>query len=64
MKHLNALSHGNENFILDMPFTIKEINTALQKLKRGKSPGPQADNLVEKHLVEDGEAVAKWLMKI
>ena len=62
MEELNSLSHKNEDFILDEPFTIEEIGTALRKMKKRKSPGP--DNLTAEHLLHGGEALANWLMKI
>ena len=62
MFHLDSQSWENEDFILDTPVTIEEVYAALKKLKRGKSPGP--DNLLAEHLLEGGEAVANWLMKI
>ena len=62
MLHLDSQSWENEDFILDTPITTEEVYAALKKLKRGKSPGPES--LLAKHLLEGGEALANWLMKI
>ena len=60
VKHLAAtLSLGNEDSLLDIPFTTDEVSAATKKLKRGKAPGP--DNLMSEHLLEGGVTVIKWL---
>ena len=55
MKHLVTLSLGNEDSLLEIPFTTDEVSAAIKKLKRGKAPGP--DNLMSEHLLEGGVAV-------
>ena len=62
MKHLATLSLGNEDSLLDIPFTTDEVSAAMKKLKRGKAPGP--DNVMSEHLLEGGVAVIKWLTRI
>ena len=41
---MEAMSHGFNDFILDTPFTVEEIENALKKLKTKRSGG--ADGLV------------------
>ena len=62
VKHLTTLSLGNEDSLLDVPFSTDEVSTTMKKIKRGKAPGP--DNLMAEHLLEAGEAVVKWLANI
>ena len=55
-------SHENDEFLLDIPFTAKELCKAVAKLKKGKVAGP--DGLMAEHLKAEREAVVIWLMKI
>ena len=56
METLASMSQENEH-LLDVPFSTKEVERAVRKLKR-KLPGP--DNLLAEHLLE-GHTVVTWL---
>ena len=58
---LEMQSHGNEEFLLDVPFSAEEVAGAVRKLKGKKAPGP--DGLMAEHLKAGGEAVVIWLMR-
>ena len=55
-------SHLNEDFLLDVPFTAKEVSGAVSRLKGKKAPGP--DGVMAKHLKFGGEVFVIWLMRI
>ena len=44
---LDLQSYMNEEFLLDVPFTTKEVSAAVSKLKKKKAPGP--DGLLAEH---------------
>ena len=45
----------NEEYILDIQFTIEEVEKAIKGLKKRKASG--TDNLLAEHLIEDGKSV-------
>lgn len=51
---LVPVSMENEEYIIDVPFTV-EVEKAIKQLKRRKAPGP--DNLLAEHLIEGGQSV-------
>ena len=55
-------SMENEEFILDVPFSMDEVEGAVKKLKKRKVPGH--DNLLAEHLIEGGPCVITWLTGI
>ena len=59
---LTAQSYLNSDDILDIPFTIEEIEFALKKLKKGKSGG--IDGLQPEHLKYGGPCLSVWLKNI
>ena len=59
---METLSHGNEEFLLDVPFTAEEVARAIARLKGRKAPGP--DGLTAEQLKAGGEAVVIWLLRI
>ncbi len=62
VESLEMQSYGNEEFLLDDPFSAEEVAGAVCRLKVKKAPGP--DGLMAEHLKAGGEAVVIWLMKI
>ena len=59
---METLSHKNEEFLLDVPFTAEEVARAIARRKGRKAPGP--DGLMAEHLKAGGEAVVIWLLRI
>ena len=59
---LHSLSLNNEDYVLDVPITIEEIEGAIAKLKRGKSSGP--DGILPEHIIYGGSALRRWLKRI
>ena len=59
MQELTERSKGNEEYILDVPFTAEEVERALSRLKRRKAAGPEG--LMAEHLQEAGGEVQVWL---
>ena len=54
-------SHDNEtNPHLQTPFTLCELNNALNSLKSGKAPGP--DGIHNEFLVHSGKKLKNWLL--
>ena len=53
---------SDEEFILDVPFSPEEVITAIKRLKRDNSPGP--DLLSSRHLLHAGPLISTWLSKI
>ena len=62
VEEMETLSHGNEEFLLDVPFTAEEVARAIARLKGRKAPGP--DGLMAEHLKAGGEAMVIWLLRI
>ena len=58
MANMEAMSHGFEDFILDCPITIEEIESALKKVKT-RSEG--ADGLLAEHLKNGDAILIVWL---
>ena len=59
---LTSASLSNEEYILDVPFTLEEVIGAVMKLKLGKSGG--LDGVVAEHLRWGGETLHLWLMRV
>ena len=59
---VRALLYGNEEYLLDVPFTSDEVARAVRELKRKKSSGP--DGPLVEHLKAGGDAVVIWLRNI
>ena len=55
-------SFQKEEAFLDVPFTIEEVEHAVNRLKLKKSAGP--DNLTAEHLKYREQSIIKWLMEI
>ena len=62
IESLVTSSMDNEDYILDVPFTVEEVENAIKRLKRKKAPG--ADNLLAEHLIEGGQCVVIYLTYI
>ena len=62
MARMEAMSHGFEDFILDYPTSIEEVESALKKLKTRRSGG--ADGLLAEHLKNGGPVLTVWLKRI
>ena len=62
IESLIPTSMENEEYILDVPFTVEEVEKAIIRLKRRKAPGP--DNLMAEHLIEGGQSVVVCLTNI
>ena len=62
MQELTERSKGNEEYILDVPFTAEEVERALSRLKRRKAAGPEG--LMAEHLQEAGGEVQVWLRNV
>ena len=53
---------SNEEYILDVAFTLEEVQGAVNKLKLGKSGGP--DGIIAEHLRWGGETLLLWLLGV
>ena len=62
MDKLDSRSVSNEEFVLDVPFSVEEVATAVRKLKGGKVAGP--DGLTAEYLKEIGDVMVIWLVNI
>jgi len=62
IQHMEALSFGFCDQILDDPLTTEEIEMAVRKIKSNRSGG--ADGLTAEHLKHGGPAVVVWLKRI
>ena len=62
MSALYADSLNNSDPILDVPFSVDEIEDAIKKLKCGKSAGP--DGILSEHLIYGGYKLRIWLTNI
>ena len=57
-----AASQQTEDFIMDVPVTIEEIDTAISKLQRGKACGQ--DGILPEHIIYGGANYRMWLLKV
>jgi len=55
-------SLGNEDMLLDVPFSAEEVAAAVGRLKRGKAAGP--DGLMAEHLKAGGQGMVIWLLNV
>ena len=62
IQHMEALSFGFSDQILDDPLTTEKIKMAVRKIKSNRSGG--ADGLTAEHLKHGGPAVVVWLKRI
>ena len=62
IQQLYAQSFGYPNDILEAPFDVEEIASAIKKLKFGKSGG--ADGLLPEHLKHGGHSIILWLQSV
>ena len=53
VQRLASESMGNEDVLLDVPFSAEEVSAAVSKLKCGKAAGP--DGLMAEHLKAGGD---------
>ena len=54
IRELDLQTHVNEEFLLDVPFTIEEVSGVVSKLrKKKKATGP--DGMLGEHLKAGGE---------
>ena len=58
MEMLESQSHMNEEYLLDVPFTSKEVSRVVSKLKKKKATRP--DGLLAEHLRAGG--VCGWIV--
>ena len=49
MEALTPVSMENEEYILDVPFTVEEVEKPIKRLKRSKAPGPNCCYLCDQH---------------
>ena len=59
VSHMEAMTHGFDDLILDTPFTVEEVENALTKPKTKRSGG--VDGLVAEHLKHGGSVLTVWL---
>ena len=59
---LYPYSLENEEYLLDVPFTVEEVAVAVCRLKSRKAAGP--DGLMAEHLKFAGESTIIWLTNI
>ena len=59
---LFSKSFLNKEQILDVPFTVEEVESTVSHLKKRKSPGP--NGLVAEHLQDGRSKIVKWLTRI
>ena len=62
MDDLATASLSNEEYILDVPFTLEEVAYAVNKLNSGKACGP--DGISAEHLKLGGKPLHLWLLGI
>ena len=62
VQQLMAASLENEDTLLDVPFCSDEVESALKRLKCGKSPGH--DLLQPEHLKYGGVLLQRWVQQI
>ena len=62
MENLLIQSFLNVDCVLDEPFSVDEIEAAVNRLKKGKSGN--VDNLIPEHLIYGGPALILWLKQI
>ena len=56
---LYSSSLENEEYLVDVPFTVEEVAVAVCRLKGGKAAGP--NGLMAEHLKFVGESAIIWL---
>ena len=59
---LTSVLLRNEEYLLDIPFSVDEVEHATRRLKKRKTPGP--DNLLAEHLLEGGDIIVAWMTGI
>ena len=59
---MQASSPENEDFVLNTPIVVEELEGAIKKLKRGKSSGP--DGIIPEHILFGGQNLRLWLINI
>ncbi len=62
MDDLDIAFLSNEEYILDVPFSLEEVVNAVMKLKLRKSGGP--DGIIAEHLRWGGETLHLWLLRM
>ena len=62
MDDLATASFSNEEYILDVPFTLDEVVCAVKKLEPGKACGPEG--ISAEHLKWGGDSLYLWLLGI
>ena len=55
-------SFNNEDYLLDVPFTSKEVDSVLKKLKLGKAAGH--NGVQAEHLKYGGLILRDWIPQI
>ena len=60
---MEAMLHGFEDFIPDFPITVEEVESALKRLKTGRS-GWGGNGLLAEHLKNGGPVLTVWLKRI
>ena len=60
VQRLMRFSLDNEDYLFDVPFTLKEVEDVLQKFKLGKAAGH--DGLQAEHLKYGGPVLRDWIL--
>ena len=60
--HAQSLQKDDEELLLDVPFSLEQLEAALKRLKAGKSGGH--DGLVPEHLKHGGVVLRTWLLQV
>ena len=59
---MQAGSLENEDFVLNTPIVVEELEGAIKKLKRRKSSG--SDGIIPEHILFGGQNLRLWLINI